>query len=97
MELQDLTFVKQGDVYVCEFVATGPFNVKVTRESEDGTYSKLSLSQSLTGEDYVNVPLPGKWPLMRALDFEVPNVPDGMHIRIESGSEVTTAKIGYQS
>ena len=34
---------------------------------------------------------------MANLDFEIPNVPAGMHIRIESGAEVTLAKIAYQS
>lgn len=28
MELQELTFNKEGDLYVCEFEATGPFNIK---------------------------------------------------------------------
>ena len=94
MELQDLTFNKEGDLYVCEFEATGPFNIKITRTNVSGAYGALSVQQSLTGEDYVPIPA---WPLMAKLDFEVPNVPAGMHIRIESGAEVTTAKIAYQS
>lgn len=101
MDLQDLTFNKEGDLWVCEFEAAGPFNIKITRANVPGAYGALpgtlSMQQSLTGEDYVPVPLPPAWPLMEKLDFEVPNVPEGMHIRIESGAEVTTAKIAYQS
>lgn len=97
MELQDLTFNKEGDLYVCEFEATGPFNIKNSRTNVSGAYGALSVQQSLTGEDYVPIPLPQAWPLMANLDFEIPNVPAGMHIRIESGAEVTLAKIAYQS
>lgn len=53
MELQDLTFNKEGDLYVCEFEATGPFNIKITRTNVSGAYGALSVQQSLTGEDYV--------------------------------------------
>ena len=97
MELQDLTFNKEGDLYVCEFEATGPFNIKITRTNVGGAYGTLSVQQSMTGEDYVPIPLPPAWPLMAKLDFEIPNVPTGMHIRIESGAEVTLAKIAYHS
>lgn len=97
MELQNLTFNKEGDLYVCEFEATGPFNIKISRTNVSGAYGALSVQQSLTGEDYVPIPLPPAWPLMANLDFEIPNVPAGMHIRIESGAEVTLAKIAYQS
>lgn len=97
MELQDLVFYKEGGLYVCEFKATGPFNIKITRTNIGGSYDKLSLFQSLTGQDWVSVPISGKWALMDKLDFEIPNVPAGMHIRIESGAEVTLAKIAYQS
>lgn len=58
MELQDLTFNKEGDLYVCEFEATGPFNIKITRTNVSGAYGALSVQQSLTGEDYVPIPLP---------------------------------------
>lgn len=75
MELQDLTFNKEGDLYVCEFEATGPFNIKITRTNVSGAYGALSVQQSLTGEDYVPIPLPPAWPLMAKLDFEIPNVP----------------------
>lgn len=64
MELQDLTFNKEGDLYVCEFEATGPFNIKITRTNVSGAYGALSVQQSLTGEDYVPIPLPPAWPLM---------------------------------
>lgn len=97
MELQDLTFKKEGSLYVCEFEATGPFNIKISRTSVNGTFDKLSLYQSLTGKDWVSVSIPGKWALMGEVDFEIPNVPEGMHLRIESRTEVTIAKIAYQS
>lgn len=62
MELQDLTFKKEGSLYVCEFEAAGPFNIKITRANVPGAYGALpgtlSMQQSLTGEDFVPVPLP---------------------------------------
>lgn len=64
MDLQDLTFNKEGDLYVCEFEATGPFNIKISRTNVSGAYGALSVQQSLTGEDYVPIPLPPAWPLM---------------------------------
>lgn len=96
MELQDLTFNKDGNLWVCEFEAAGPFNIKLTRTNVSGAYGALSIHQSLTGEDYVPVPLPPTWGLMAKLDFEITNVTEGMHIRIQSGAEVITAKIAYQ-
>lgn len=54
MDLQDLTFNKEGDLYVCEFEATGPFNIKISRTNVSGAYGALSVQQSLTGEDYVS-------------------------------------------
>lgn len=101
MELQDLVFNKEGNIWVCEFEASGAFNIKLNRVNVNQAYGSLStalsIKQSLTGSDWVRVPIPGKWPLMPNLDFEIPNVPAGMHIRIESGAEVTLAKIAYQS
>ena len=78
MDLQDLTFNKEGDLYVCEFEATGPFNIKISRTNVSGAYGALSVQQSLTGEDYVPIPLPPAWPLIGQAGFEIPNVPAGM-------------------
>ena len=47
MDLQDLTFNKEGDLYVCEFEATGPFNIKISRTNVSGAYGALSVQQSL--------------------------------------------------
>ena len=97
MTLQDLTFNKEGSLYVSEFEATGPFNVKLSRNMEPNTYQQIALFQSMTGEQFVNVPLPAPWAFQKEIEFEVSNVPAGMHIRIESGADVTLAKIAYQS
>lgn len=97
MTLQDITFEKKPEIsndYVCDFVATGAFNIHVERK-RNGRFVML---QSLTGTGYVPF---FTWNQLNSpecnFDMEVPNVPDGMNIRIISESEVTVAKIGYQS
>lgn len=96
MNIQDLTFMPQDGLYVCEFEATGPFCIKIVRRRRTDPFDSYKMYQSMTGEDFVEVPLPLGFARQSSLEYEVPNVPAGMHIRIECGSEVLTAKIAYQ-
>ena len=43
--------------------------LRISRTNVSGAYGALSVQQSLTGEDYVPIPLPPAWPLMGQAGF----------------------------
>lgn len=96
MTLTDLTFTQEegSGLHVCEFVAQGPMFLHVERVQE----AEFVCYQSLTGTGWVPfLTLPKTVNNQKNLDFQVPNTPSGMHIRITSVSEVLVAKVGYES
>lgn len=94
MTLQDITFNKDfvTGKWVADFVANGPFNIHL----EFQRAPKFVCYQSLTGTNYAPFfKSPDVITNQKNFDFEVPNVPSGMNIRIVSDSEVLIGKIGY--
>lgn len=96
MTLQDIAFNKDDvtGMHVAEFVADGPFNIHLEFQGAP----RFTCYQSLTGTGYAPFfNSPQVISNQRDFDFEVPNVPSGMNIKIVSDKEVIVAKIGYES
>ena len=83
---QELSFSKQGSMYIANYISTGDTIVQFSREA----IGKVGVSAYITGMPSVRIfekVIPSQYILFKVC------IPSGMNVVIESETEVTSAKL----